>query len=447
MGAVRDDVTISYQGVHYEIGRGLASYGIWVVGEPDPIEVWPDTPEGWYSAWARFATLEAPGSIRPVSGPSTPVAQTTGPVIEAAPALDTSTTRLEGGVSPGPQILTNDDPPGASTSTAGGRRFLAAALLSIGVALGVIGIFPNYLSGVSLAAEPAELVPHVIYFATWALSGVLILLGGSRLRAGALLAAGASVVTLGLFLADAGTPISGGAHLMGAGLVLSLAGWVSCFAGSALGLTLQRGHERLGRPRGHEFVSFLSLGLAAIGAAATFAPAWDSYVLQTSAGTTDSITAGNVFSNPGAVIAGNVVVMVAIVAVVIVAALWRPVARGFFLLAGAVIPLTAQAASAVVQVGEHTSPSIFGISPSAAAQSGLTITSGLTLAFWIYCAFVLALIVMGVSSLLAKQTAELVIAAPIAGTPAGTRNYAMSAAMTESSGGSSALEPTGPTSG
>ena len=193
--------------------------------------------------------------------------------------------------------------------------------------------------------------------------------------------------------------------------------------------------------------SFLSLGLAAIGAAATFAPAWDSYVLQTSAGTTDSITAGNVFSNPGAVIAGNVVVMVAIVAVVIVAALWRPVARGFFLLAGAVIPLTAQAASAVVQVGEHTSPSIFGISPSAAAQSGLTITSGLTLAFWIYCAFVLALIVMGVSSLLAKQTAELVIAAPIAGTPAGTRNYAMSAAMTESSGGSSALEPTDPTSG
>ena len=326
-----------------------------------------------------------------------------------------------------------------------GPRFLAAACAFIGVALGTIGLFSNYLSGASLASQPPELVPHAIYFATWTLSALLIVLGGSRLRAGALLAAGASVVTLGLFLADAGTPISGGAHLMGAGLVLSLAGWLSCFVGSVLGLYLLRGQEAR-QAAGPELVSFLSLGLAAIGAAAAFAPAWNSYVLQTSAGTTDSITAGNVFSNPAAVIAGNVVAMVAIVAVVIVAALWRPVIRGCFLLAGAIIPLTAQAVSAFIQVGEHTSPSIFGISSSAAAQSGLTITSGLTLAFWIYCVFVLALIVMGVSSLLAKQTANSHRYALRRHSP-GTRNYTMSRAMTESSGGFSALGPTGPTSG
>jgi hypothetical protein len=148
------------------------------------------------------------------------------------------------------------------------------------------------------------------------------------LRAGALLAVGTSVVTFGLFLADAGTPIAEGAHLMGAGLILSLVGWLACFAGAATAFALLRGGDALIKPRGPEFVPFLSLALAAIGAAAAFAPAWDSYILQTSAGTTESITAGNVFSNPGAVIAGNVVTMIAIVLVVIVAA-FRPSPRSY----------------------------------------------------------------------------------------------------------------------
>ena len=45
----------------------------------------------------------------------------------------------------------------------------------------------------------------------------------------------------------------------------------------------------------------------------------------------------------------------------------------------------------MVQLGEATSPVQFGISRAQAAQAGLTISSGLTPAFWIYCAFVLAL--------------------------------------------------------
>jgi hypothetical protein len=55
---------------------------------------------------------------------------------------------------------------------------------------------------------------------------------------------------------------------------------------------------------------------------------------------------------------------------------------------------------------------MLGISPSSAAQAGLTITSGLTLAFWIYCAFVLALVVTGASTLIAPRSAGLRAAPP-----------------------------------
>ena len=92
-------------------------------------------------------------------------------------------------------------------------------------------------------------------------------------------------------------------------------------------------------------------------------------------------------------IAGNVIVMVALAAVVIVAALWRPVWLGAVLLAGAIIPMAAQVISALIQVGEPTSPTQFGFTPAQASQLGLTISAGLTPAFWIYCVFVVVLVV------------------------------------------------------
>ena len=114
------------------------------------------------------------------------------------------------------------------------RAVIAASLLAAGVVCGIAGLFPGYLSGVSLASQPANLVPHVIYLAVWAASAVAILLGGARLRAGALLGLGTSVVTFGFFFADAGQVIAGGAHLMGAGLALGLAGWLVCTAGAVV---------------------------------------------------------------------------------------------------------------------------------------------------------------------------------------------------------------------
>jgi hypothetical protein len=361
---VFDKVSIAYRGARYEIGRGPDFYGIWAAGaaRSQPLERWPETTEGWSAAWARFTGIEAPGTIAPAGRRAARADR------RLAPA---------------------------------GQRTLAicaALLLAAGVALGVAGLFPAYLGGESLAQQPASLVAHVIYLAAWSASAVLILLGGTRQRMGALLGAGTSIVTFGLFLADAGTAIAAGAQPAGAGLVLGLLGWLTCAAGSALAFQLRPAGTSgrpvtLGRPRGPELGPAVLLVLAGLGAAAAFAPAWDSFILRTAAGQTQSLTAGNAFADPGPVIAGNVAVMLALAAVVIVAALWRPVRYGAALLAGATIPMAAQAISALVQAGEPASPAQFGISPAQASQLGLTISSGVTPAFWICCAFVVALAV------------------------------------------------------
>ena len=363
---MRENVTISYRGAHYEIGRGENFYGIWVADAPgaQPSERWPETPEGWQGAWTRFTGIEDPGTIVPVRQQSTDVV-------------------------------------GAQRNA-----IIAATLLGLGVVLGIVGLFPDYLGGESLAQQPAEVVAHAIYLAVWAASALLIVLGGARLRLGTLLGLGLSAVTFGLFFADAGTPIAGGAHLMGAGLLLSLVGWLACTAGGAIALRSQPAGAP-GRPQRHAIGLLLALTLAALGAAASFAPSWDSFTLRTSAGATNSLTAGNAFSSPGAVIAGDLAAMIALVAVVVVAALWRPTVAGAAFLAGAIVPMAAQAISAVVQLGERVAPSQFGISSAEAARVGLTISSGVTPAFWIFCAFVVALIAMCIRMLIPMRPPAL----------------------------------------
>jgi hypothetical protein len=356
---VDETVTISYRGASYEIGRGQGFYGIWHAGmsRSRAIEWWPETPEGWYGAWSRFTEVEAPGTIAPVAPPSPAAVR----------------------------------PPVARASTA---ALLPSGLVAIGVVLGIAGLFPGYLGGASLAQQSAELVPHALYLAAWTASAVLILLGGTRLRIGALLGIGTSIVTFGLLFADAGTAIASSAQLVGPGLILGLIGWVACAAGSGLAFRLGPAGAP-GSPRGLGPGPVLTLTLAAVaglGAAIAFAPSWDSYTLRTAAGVTQTVTAGNAFANPGLVILGDVAVMVALVAVVVAAALWSPVRQGAALLAGAIVPMVAQAISALVLLGQTASPAQFGISPAQAARAGLSISSGGTVVFWIYCVFVAVLI-------------------------------------------------------
>jgi hypothetical protein len=366
-------VSISYRGAAYELGRGKSSYGIWQVGVPrtEPVERWPETPEGWNAAWTRFAGIETPGSI-----------------VAAKPGMTLGITASKG-------------------------SGVATGLLAIGVLFGVIGLFPGYLAGQSLASQPALLVPHVIYLAAWTLSAGLILFGGVRRRAGALLGAGTSIITFGLFFTDIGTVIAGGSRLMDAGLWLSLIGWIACAAGSALACLIKadgvKGTDAKGTdgatastaasigfpgmPRGYEIARAGLLILAGIGAAVAFAPSWDSYLIHLNNGTTVWQIAGNAFSNPGWVIAGNLATMIAFGLVLVAAALWRPVKLGAALLAGATIPMAAQAISALIQVTRPTPPAQLGISSQQASQLGVTIINGVTPAFWIFSILMVALLV------------------------------------------------------
>jgi uncharacterized membrane protein YagU involved in acid resistance len=252
------------------------------------------------------------------------------------------------------------------------------------------GLFPGYFGNTSLAGHAYLLVPHLIYLATWALSAILIVAGGTRQRTGALLAAGTSLVTFGLFFADLGTGISDGD--VGAGLILSLIGWAACTAGSVLAVRI-RNAGAPARPRSLETVLTLLLAAAAaLGTAIAFAPSWDSFTVRTAAGTSQTVTAGNAFSNPGIVIAGDVIVMVTVVLVVLAAAAWKPVRLGAALLAGAIVPMAAQAISAVIQIGQINPALQFGIPPAQAGRLGITATAGLTPAFWVFSAFVAAMI-------------------------------------------------------
>jgi hypothetical protein len=386
---VPEKAIISHRGEKYEIGRGKRFYGIWVVGAPydSPVDRWPENRDGWHQAWARFATIEVPGTI-------------------------TAVTRERKGLPFGVGRRQADDAGGTGDGAAGGavagtrsRRATAVlvgeALLVLGVVLGLAGLFPRYEGSQSLISQWSQVVPHLGYVMGWALTAALVALSVARpsnaARLGALFGLGLSAVTFGLFLADLGEVTSAGVTL-GIGLVVSLISWLMCTAGSALALFANAGPSghpsRPVRPQPTHAGPLALLVLAAIGTAVAFAPSWDSYVLAfANAGTSQTITAGNAFDNPGVVIAGNVMVMVAVVVVATLAALWRPARQGALLLAGAIVPLAAQAISAIIQSGQAATPGMFGISSAQASAAGLTISSGLTGIFWVYFVFVISLLV------------------------------------------------------
>jgi len=381
---VPDKTVISHRGEKYEIGRGKRFYGIWVVGAPydAPVDRWPENRDGWQQAWARFASIEEPGTIKPITR------QRRGLPIKL------------GGRKPTGGDGDGDAPAAGGRSRRGSTLLLGEGLLVLGVVLGLAGLFPAYEGSQSLLSQWDQVVPHLLYVIGWALTAALVALSVARpspaARLGSLFGLGLSAVTLGFFLADIGE-LTAGASL-GSGLVVSLLGWFACTAGSALAFAANPGSpdqpSRPSRPTPRHAGPLALLVLAGIGTAAAFAPSWDSYVLAfANEGTSQTITAGNAFDNPGTVIAGNVLVMVAVVVVATLAALWRPPRQGAFLLAGAIVPLAADAIAAMIQAGQHASPAMFGISSAQASATGLTISTGLTGIFWVYFVFVISLLV------------------------------------------------------
>jgi hypothetical protein len=392
---VPEKAVVSHRGEKYEIGRGKRFYGIWAVGAPydAPVDRWPENRDGWQQAWARFTAIEVPGTITAV----TPERKG----LRLGLALRQATAGVAGASASGASA-SGDSGSVAARTRRGSGLLVGEALLVLGVALGLAGLFPAYDGGQSLLSQWDQVVPHLCYVIGWALTAALVALSVARpsnsARLGALFGLGLSAVTFGLFLSDLGEVTSGGATL-GSGLIVSLLGWVACTAGSGLAFRSNAGpsvpQEPPSRPvrpgRGHAGPIAL-LVLAAIGTAAAFAPSWDSYVL-TATGTSQTVTAGNAFDNPGVVIAGNVAVMVAIIAVAALAALWRPARHGAVLLAGAIVPLAADVVSALIQAGQPATPAMFGIPSAEASAAGLTISTGLTGIFWVYVVFVVSLLV------------------------------------------------------
>jgi hypothetical protein len=345
---VAQDVTIWYRGAKYQLGRGPGGYRM---SAPDGyLAEWPETPEGWAAAWARFTMAEEPASI----------------------------VHLSEGAAAGPKV--------AAASPA-----LPCILLASGVAAGAASLLPGYFSAQSLAHQPAELVPHIIYLVTWAASALLILAGGVSRRVGALLGLGVSAVTFGYFWIDVATAVQD--HFAGPGLFLGLAGWLACATGSVLACRMAApGAPRRPRAADRGALAVLALGvLGAVGTAVALVPSWDSFLVRAATGASQTVLEGYAFTGPALLIAGNVVVMVVFVAAAVAAASWRSHRLGAALLAGATIPMAAQALSARIMIGQTVSPGQFGISAAQARQIGLTIVPGLTGPFWIYCMFLVVL--------------------------------------------------------
>ena len=382
-----EKAVISHRGEKYEIGRGKRFYGIWVVGAPydAPVDRWPENRDGWQQAWARFASIQEPGTIEVVTRER-----------KGLPL------RLPRRKPAGNADGAADAAPVASRRSRRGTALLVGeGLLVLGVVLGLVGLFPAYEGSQSLLSQWDQVVPHLCYVIGWALTAAFVALSvarpGNAARLWSLFGLGLSAVTFGLFLADLGE-VTSGATSLGFGLVLSLISWGACTAGSALAFGANPGAprepSRPARPGLRHAGPLALLVLAAIGTAVAFAPSWDSYVLAfANEGTSQTITAGNAFDNPGVVIAGNVLVMVAIVVVATLAALWRPPRQGALLLAGAIVPLAGEAVSALIQAGQQASPALFGISSAQASAAGLTISTGLTGIFWVYFVFVISLLV------------------------------------------------------
>ena len=281
------------------------------------------------------------------------------------------------------------------------RRLPASALLGLGVILGLAGLFPRYWAGLTLVSQPRELIRPLSYIAVWAAATVGVFGGKTVARSAALLGAGLGAVLFGFFLGDLGYVISGQVK-PGPGFVLSALGWLACTAGSVYALTV-RGGPRGGSPQGGVTPLGLVTVAASIGTAITFLPSWTKVTLVQH-GISHSITAKSTFAAGGLEAAGVVAVMVALIAVAIVAALRRPIGDGSVMLAGAVVPMTAEAITYLIidsGKGYH--------------EASRIISLGETPDFWIYCLLLTALVASCACMLVTLPRANGDAAAPAKG--------------------------------
>jgi hypothetical protein len=238
---------------------------------------------------------------------------------------------------------------------------VAGGLLLLSVGLYIAAMFPAYAGNpaVSVVSTPYELAEFICLALGWTAAAVLVL---SRLsvRGGVALAAGIAPVELGFLIADLAGTVQGPAGPT-PGIWLAFAALGMGGAGILLGAsTVPMGSPRL-RPYNQSLhPRALVTTLVALLAVAAFLPSWDRYEVVNSAGQTLTVTLGNAFAQPAGIMAGELVAAFAIGVIAILGAFWAPPSVGAWMTGGALVALTAQLISAVVQVNQPLSVTIAG---------------------------------------------------------------------------------------
>jgi hypothetical protein len=269
----------------------------------------------------------------------------------------------------------------------------------VGVVISIIGLFPDFEGGGSLAQSPYELAFHAIYIAAWIGTGAWILRSRTRPGDGGLFGLILGITALTDFVGDiVGITSSSGPGVQ-AGLVISMIGWLAAVAGAAaccrlrptstapvqggslLGGSFQGGPvpaERLqDRPARGGSLSGTAVGLrvllilAIIGVDVLYLPGWFHYSIGgTSYGT------NNAWDYSAGEIAVEAVYMLVFLVIAAVATRWRSSADGLPLLAGAAAATIAQVVIGFVTVAE----SPYGTGSYATDVS-------FTVPFWLYVVF------------------------------------------------------------
>jgi hypothetical protein len=237
----------------------------------------------------------------------------------------------------------------------------AGALLVLSVGMHIAAMFPAYTGNppVSVVSIGYETAIYICLALGWAATALLVLTRLS-VRGGVALGAGIAAVELGFLVTDLAGAVQGagrptpGVWLAFAALGLGAAGVLLGASMVPMGGPRLRPYDLSLQPRAVVTV------LVALLAVAAFLPSWDKYEVVNAAGRTTTVTLGNAFSQPAGIMAGELVAAFAITTVAILGAFWAPPAVGAWMTGGALIALSSQIISALVQVNQPLSVTIGG---------------------------------------------------------------------------------------
>jgi hypothetical protein len=301
-----------------------------------------------------------------------------------------------GSVAPPPAVLaeqppspTGPDPAGKHRPAVGWRSLVAAGLLSVSAALHIAMVFPAQGHLVPAFDDHAYLVVQQVVLAVGWLAAAGLVARGRPVpaTAGAVLATGIAAAELGVVVANlcqvlAESTAGVGAWMLVAAWMVGLVGAVlSLVAAGPVGMGELTVLGRPGRLVGRGSVVMVVVGTAAaVAAGVALLPAWDHYVITSSAlhRTIARESLGSAFASgtPRGVLEGDLLTAVAFAFVPVVGLWWRPGRVGALLGGGVLVVVAAQLISAVV--GLKSSPGSFGITAAQVRTYGVEVHSSLT---------------------------------------------------------------------